>query len=786
MGRSVSSTTSPLYATLTAGEAITAGDVIAYEPATNQAFYADDTILHPLWRPSTIYNQSIVSPFQVNSGTAATYSPPVQCATLSNGNIVIAWNSTYWIKFKIVAPNGTQVVGVTNGATISSGYNTIRGWGIAALSGGGFVIARGEYGLGTVANQVKVTGFSNAGAATIAEFLFNQLSSTGTSMVDAKICATGTGFAVSSVDYGSSYVFSALYNASGTIQGSIGTASIGANNLGTSYAQTSLTAAPGGGYLIGYAGNSYTYYTQYDNTGTSTGATLICGSNGNSYGSNVSFCVLSGGAVVGMTAVPNTTSGTLWWAGNISLTSTVRSQNYLAGVPFEVAALTGGTALCAFTSTAGLSVAWTDTNGNHVDKAVIDSTITATGVQVRVYATANGNAVVYALASSKILMYQVSPVGALIAGPTTIDTTVTPSSSAPAACNVTNTGASGSFVVYTYNNASLYGTEVLLGPLNPRYVYGVANASAAQGASVSVQLTGSASTRVSFTPQTVNCSLNSGNTIQLSGTLANLSGLSTPNNRGRQQPSGVFGNGNVQYIAATSTFTVPAKVVRVRVWGGGGSSGGSGGTTSFGSYVSATGGSLSNTSGVTAGTGSGGDINTTGGLSAGVAYSGGAGAANYFGNGGVTSANGPTGAVAANGGNGMFGQGGAAGTNITAGGNATLPLGTTSIPIDYIGAGAAGGATTTTAGYTVGGNGVNGGGGAGSGNGTSSTGAAGWPGASGANGSTNANINAGGGFALKSISNLTVGSTVAVTVGSGGAASGTSSAGAAGLVVVEW
>jgi len=210
--------------------------------------------------------------------------------------------------------------------------------------------------------------------------------------------------------------------------------------------------------------------------------------------------------------------------------------------------------------------------------------------------------------------------------------------------------------------------------------------------------------------------------------------------------SGVFGNGLVQFFPVSGTFTVPLGVsrIRVRVWGAGGTSNSSlgggmgggggggfamkvinvapastvavtvgtgfttaaGGTSSFGSSVSATGGSAVTTltaTGATGGTGIGGDINYVGGnggngdLSTTVGAGG--GAAGVFGNGG----NGG-GLSATKGGSGNSGGGGAGASGASGTGFFNLPtslLPTTSL--DFIATG--NGGTGSTVAPTNGGGG---------------------------------------------------------------------------------
>ena len=267
--------------------------------------------------------------------------------------------------------------------------------------------------------------------------------------------------------------------------------------------------------------------------------------------------------------------------------------------------------------------------------------------------------------------------------------------------------------------------------------------------------------------------------------MSNLQSL-VSNNFNQNPISGVFGNGNVRFFTASTTWTVPAGITRVRarVWGGGGNGppgggggfaietissglgatvvitvgaagvGTAGGTSSFGAFVSATGGAIG--AGAGGGTGSGGDINNTGG-SAGTGTGGGGGAASLLGNGGEGGTSGAAGRSLASGGgagtvtstsdvrpggSGFTSIGGVGGAyNATAMVQAPvagIPLFTT-FSIDFIGTGGGGGSS-----FGYGSQGINGGGGG-----------------SGASGGGN------GGFP-------------------GGGGGSTSPAGGAGLVIVEW
>ncbi len=224
-------------------------------------------------------------------------------------------------------------------------------------------------------------------------------------------------------------------------------------------------------------------------------------------------------------------------------------------------------------------------------------------------------------------------------------------------------------------------------------------------------------------------------------------------------PSGVFGSGNVKFITASETFTVPADVfkVRARCFGGGGSgnasnSGGGGGfslkvcdvtpaqqiavtvgnsqgTSSFGAFCSATGG----TSGGI-GMGTGGDINTNGGYPSANSpeRSGGGGVANYFGNGGNGGAQGGSPGFSGTSGGGGSSSGsnstppGGSGISGNGGSQQQSPGGqwNGTSGIDFIGTGGGGSGSSYNAGASQ--PGANGGGGGGS------QGSGGFPGGGGA------------------------------------------------------
>jgi len=248
--------------------------------------------------------------------------------------------------------------------------------------------------------------------------------------------------------------------------------------------------------------------------------------------------------------------------------------------------------------------------------------------------------------------------------------------------------------------------------------------------------------------------------------------------------SGPFGTGKLEFFASSRTFTVPTGIttVRVRMWGAGGSYVSAGGTSSFGSYCSATGGREPASS--AAGTGSGGDINISGGN--GNANGGGGGAGSLFGSGGYGGAGGGSGGggswggagKGSSGGNGVYGTGGQGGAsaNIPGGPGEGVVLGLNSI--DLIGTGGGGGGSGNADAWP-GGAGTNGGGGGARYSSSGYTG--GYPGG-GQGGAYDVYGCGGGGFSLKTISGLTPGATVAVTVG----VTGSSGAPANGLVIIEY
>lgn len=230
---------------------------------------------------------------------------------------------------------------------------------------------------------------------------------------------------------------------------------------------------------------------------------------------------------------------------------------------------------------------------------------------------------------------------------------------------------------------------------------------------------------------------------------------------------GPFGTGKLKFFYRSGTFTVPNGIstVRVRMWG-------SGyyyifedtATSSFGNYCSATGpqASFGSGSGPNPGQGIGGDINSSGGTS--YAGRGGGGAGNLFGDGGVTSGNGGD-ADLYGGGSGIIGDGGYVVFNST-GGVSQVILATGHViginSIDLIGCGG-GGHPEVTGQLVLAGNGVNGGGGGESKTIIPSIG--GFPG--GGNGKYTGTSfgHPGAGFCLKTITGLTPGTEIPVTVG---------------------
>jgi hypothetical protein len=774
----------PQYASLTAGEAITAGDLVTYEPATNTAFYADDTGLRPIWRPSPLVGYQTVAATVAENTSIINSSIPVQCATLSNGNIVIVYNTGTVIYFKIYNSSGTQVVAQTVGASLTSGgYDGLYGPSVAALSGGGFVIGRAE--IDTEAAQqdiARITGFSNTGASLFSEISINSgVLWDGSTRPVCKVCATGTGFAVA---YNSSAItlFSALYTSAGVRVGSLN--SRNAYNFNGFYNQLQICPYGSGGYAVGSTGNTVNYtYIAFNSSSASQGTVTPISSLSNSYSGVAALANNGTNTVVAMNGPVNGSS--LYYANNIQLESSgVASSTLYYRRAFDIAALTGGTFLGAYIHTTnGLTICWASSTGvgSTSNKAVIDSGATNSGNAVSVVALSNGNAgiIVTNTVTAGIELYQVTSSGSLV-GRSNVATGVANLGNNAWGCNVTTGTYNGVFITWM-GTVSQYPTFAvnLSTTFNVRYPYGVATASAASSATVGVQTVGAATTRLSFTTQTINSSLNNGNIVSLAGTQASMTGLTPINTRSSQQPSGVFGIGNIQFIHSTMQFTVPAKNIRVRVWGGGGGAS-NGGTSSFGSYVSATGGTgYSGTP--SGGTGSGGDINTTGGAGLSQSYSGGGGAANYFGNGNITSGMGGGGF----GGNGLTGTGGILGTTNSSAQSGVSNIGNPYASIDFIGTGPGGGSGSST--FTPGANGVNGGGGGGTGSGSSLPGDGGFPGGAGGFGQNSSNGISGGGFSLKVISDLTVGATVAVTVGTGGVATaGAAGAGGNGLVIVEW
>lgn len=785
----------PQYASLTAGEAITAGDLVVYEPQTSSAYYADDTGLRPIWRPSTVNGYPIVSATTLDSSFPFGGYGVIGSAVLSNGNIVIIWITStggFTVKFKIVDPNGATVVATTTAATMTAGYNQIFFASVTALSGGGFVVFRGDFGGGSSNNLYKLTGFTNTGSSAFSEIT---IATTGLSSGPCGAsAATGTGFALVWADNGTSYVYSALYDSTGTRVGSVINSTISAGYISGGARQLAICAGPSsGGYSIAYNAANTGSLKTFNSSGTQLTNTSPTSTLTNVYSGSVAVAANSSVAVM-MNNQSNGGNQVCYFANNTQFSAYLLASttNYL--VQYDIVALTNGTFVAAgMASTSGGTggqglivrlVTSAGISSGGIVQLDGDSALTNSTNSLRITALPNGNAaIVVTRTTDQTLWLYVIDSSLTLLSKTLITSAGGYYSYSPSIVPVTN--GSYATVMTSYSASTGYPTivENLVTSLYPRYPYGVATASAASAATVGVQTVGAATTRLSFATQTVNSSVSGGNVLQLNNTQATLQGLTQPNTKLGQQPSGVFGNGNVQFILSTSTFTIPSKTIRVRLWGGGGGGGTSGSTSSFGTYCSASGGNGGSSTG-SAGTGSGGDINTTGGIgptSAG--YTGGGGAANYFGNGNVTSGKGGSATVSPyNGENGLTGIGGAVGLS-----TAPAKDGLSNIPnqfaaIDFIGTGPGGGGSSQTT-YLIGGNGSNGGGGGGSY--ASIAGNGGFPGGAGGNYQSGTIYQCGGGFALKSISNLTVGASVAVTVATPVAATNYGGGGG-GLVIVEW
>lgn len=230
---------------------------------------------------------------------------------------------------------------------------------------------------------------------------------------------------------------------------------------------------------------------------------------------------------------------------------------------------------------------------------------------------------------------------------------------------------------------------------------------------------------------------------------------------------GPFGTGKLKFFYRSGTFTVPNGIstVRVRMWG-------SGyyytfedkATSSFGDYCSATGPYTPFGGGVpNPGQGIGGDINSSGGTTYSDGESGGGGAGNLFGDGGVTSGNGGDIIVNAGGRSGIIGDGGYVALDSTGGVSQIIPATGHVIGINSIDLIGCGGGGHSYANDVPAGNGVNGGGG-----GQSNTvipGLGGFPGGGNGKHTETSFGHPGAGFCLKTITGLTPGTEIDVTVG---------------------
>lgn len=380
MGRNVSNSSSnsaaaqPMYyTTFTAGEDIPQGK-IAVLGEDGLAYYAEDpalpaSLVRPIVqtiRSANLFpNASPASPIgstginSTNGSSVWSGTNQIAGTALSNGNYVVAWQVT---GSKLVQFAIFNNVGVQQGAVVTvdpTAASTATGFGvsIAALNGGGFVLAMSR----DVAPWCQYGVYDNNGGVVKALTVVNANITSAATQITALTLSNG-GFALVYMSTAQSVQSFATYNASGALTS--GPTALGGASGSGAVSAAAFTAAQGGGFVVAYSTPTTGVKVQkFSNTGAPVGAANSTGAANYSY---AAVAVLAGGGyAVAFTTSSNTLS-TLAFnaAGNaVGAAQTVTTATS-SGVQ-RIVALAGGDYATAQTSSgSGATLTyWSGTTG---------------------------------------------------------------------------------------------------------------------------------------------------------------------------------------------------------------------------------------------------------------------------------------------------------------------------------------------------------------------------------------------------------------------------------------
>lgn len=539
-----------IVTTLTTAEAVQQGDFITLG-ADNLAYWAMDpaniaqgAATRPLF--AAIAASGILASAANSTALATalqnTVAASAKSAVLSNGNIVHAWgcgSAPYNSVFMITDPSGAVVVPPTVGPANSSGGFV----GLCSLTGGGFVLATTNQ---ANAYNVYFTIYDNSGNVTTATTRFGASTATGSyDTMHLAGLSNGTFVMVADMSNAGNHVpYLGIYSAVGAVV--LAPAALSAAGSGPASGTTNIVPLTGGNFGLAYSrgtgGGVAAEFRTYSPTGVQQGGTVagrsgvsglgflraIALNNGNwmaieiSNAAYIPYVYIFNAAGVQQGATITNLDTANAWALQLGKPILLSSGNVFL-------AYTGGNAQNGITgfvlSPAGAVLA-----------SAVGNLATGTNGQYPVAAPYGADKVVLHLGTGTTLKYFKYASGAIASDQS--DTAITNGGSNGGVRLFPNVFSNAPANVATFGVVMFSGTTTYT---ESRVVYrqaqtpiGVAIASAVQGGSVPVQVTGNATLRLGVL-QPINVDANSANPpgqrMTLVGNQVILSGIQATNNR---------------------------------------------------------------------------------------------------------------------------------------------------------------------------------------------------------------------------------------------------------------
>jgi hypothetical protein len=475
-----------IFSTFTAAEAIASGDIIS-QGTDGTVYWASDPnaadVHHPLVLTSPTYNVPVN---QIANNATVINRLRYASTSLTNGNCVVVSIVSTGLYFEIFQSTGATVVGPTliDGVEITETTYPTGGVSVIELAGGGFAVGYLN------ATNAMLAIYSNTGAVVSAPQI-----AVATGKQAVKLCQISNGNIVVFVGFITPSDLAAFAIFSSVGVSVVAATSVGGQVISVAYAVDIVPA--GTGFFLAWSawnGSSYVYYAIYSATGTVVSAAADISGNGGAAVANVQvvatiygFCVMYSG----INASSNL--GTFIWAYNAA--GTLIGDVSVAGGQSNGArmiATGGGVGVYGVGSGNQLQYSWYSGTGPTATTQATGITLASGGFGMNCQALNNGYILVSTAAGETVIMNAGAPMGAaaLLGNSGASDIAVFPVTAA----NLGLPASSGPGWLVFLNNR----IQVMIFNVVTRSPVGVAVAAAAAGAPVSAQVLGGTTGRLSF------------------------------------------------------------------------------------------------------------------------------------------------------------------------------------------------------------------------------------------------------------------------------------------------